>query len=183
MTRTAGLVQSEPRLLRCAAFLAVVLLLAGCATLRPQVERVPSEAWPHPEDTTLGRNADAKLAASHGDSGFLLLDSGMDALAARGALAESCRAHTRSAVLHRSRERDHTIVDLPGVARRRARRPRALLVDDLSAAGKELHLGTRRTSQYPGACFQPVLHAGSAEAAADPRVHRKRRAAEPPHAQ
>jgi hypothetical protein len=54
--------------------------------LLTDVERVRSQAWPNPEDTTLARGATARLAASAGDSGFLLLDSGMDALTARAAL-------------------------------------------------------------------------------------------------
>lgn len=75
--------------LRNAACFAVVLLLAGCATFRTDVERVSSEAWPRPDETTLGRDAAKQLAASPGQSGFRLLDSGLHAFAARAALAEA----------------------------------------------------------------------------------------------
>ena len=131
----------RPRfVLRWVAFLAVALLVAGCATLRPEVARVPSKAWPHPENTTLGRNAAAKLAASPGDSGFLLLDSGMDALAARGALAELAE-HTLDLQYYIVRESATTRLLIYRVLRAAERGVRVrLLVDDLSAAGKELHL-------------------------------------------
>ena len=123
-----------------AVFVAIVLLTAGCATLRPGVERVPSQAWPHPEDTTSGRNAAAKLVASPGDCGFLLLDSGMDALAARGALAELAE-HTLNLQYYIVRESATTQLLIYRVLRAAERGVRVrLLVDDLSAAGKELHL-------------------------------------------
>jgi putative cardiolipin synthase len=126
--------------LRYAAVLAGALLLAGCATLRIDVERLPSQAWPRPEDTTLGRGAIARLAASPGDSGFLLLDSGMDALTARAALAEAAE-RTLDLQYYIVRESATTQLLIYRVLRAADRGVRVrLLVDDLSAAGKELHL-------------------------------------------
>jgi putative cardiolipin synthase len=123
-----------------AAVLVTALLLAGCATLRSDVERVPSQAWPHLEDTSLGREATARLAASPGDSAFLLLDSGMDALTARAALAEAAE-HTLDLQYYIVRESATTQILIHRVLRAAERGVRVrLLVDDLSAAGKELHL-------------------------------------------
>jgi cardiolipin synthase C len=125
---------------RYAAVLATALLFAGCATLRTDVERVPSQAWAHPEDTGLGRGATARLAASPGDSGFLLLDSGMNALTARAALAEAAE-HTLDLQYYIVRESATTQMLIYRVLRAADRGVRVrLLVDDLSATGKELHL-------------------------------------------
>ena len=87
----------------------------------------------------MGRGAAARLAASHGDSGFLLLDSGMDAFAARAALAEAAE-HTLDLqyyIVHESATTQLLIYRLLRAADRGVRV--RLLVDDLSAAGKELH--------------------------------------------
>ena len=117
-----------------------MLLTAGCATLRTDIERVPSQAWPDPEHTTLGRGAATRIAASSGNSGFLLLDSGMDALAARAALAEAAE-HTLDLQYYIVRESATTRMLIYRVLRAAERGVRVrLLVDDLSAAGRELHL-------------------------------------------
>ncbi len=126
-----------------AVLLAAVLLIAGCATLRTDVERTPTHAWPAPEDTTLGRAAAARLAAAAaGSSGFLLLDSGGDALSARAALAEVAE-HTLDLQYYIVRESATTqaLIFRVLLAADRGVRVR-LLVDDLNIAGREFDLAS-----------------------------------------
>ena len=126
--------------MRSAVVLAAALLVVGCATLRTDVERVPSLAWSRPGETTLGTSATARLAGSPGDSGFLLLDSGLDAFAARAALAESAERtlDLQYYIIHESATSKILIYRVLRAAERGVRV--RILVDDLSAAGKELHL-------------------------------------------
>jgi putative cardiolipin synthase len=63
------------------------LLLAGCAGL-PSVERAESHALPGAEATRLAKARDSILSTHPGESAFLPLVSGVDALLARIALAE-----------------------------------------------------------------------------------------------
>lgn len=147
--------------LRNAACFAVVLLLAGCATFRIDVERVPSEAWPRPDETTLGRNLAERLAASPGQSGFRLLDSGFDAFAARAALAEAAE-RTLDLQYYIVREDMTTQLLLYEALRAADRGVRVrLLVDDMYAAGKDFDLAT--FSAHPNIearIFNPFLARG-----------------------
>jgi len=68
---------------------ALLMTIAGCATLPKDYPREFSRAWELPQETKLGR-AIAPAAGQHtGKSGFHLLGSGMDAFVARMALAEA----------------------------------------------------------------------------------------------
>jgi putative cardiolipin synthase len=70
----------------CVLFL--MLISAGCTTIRKNYPRPESLTWPKPEETSLGRKY-AKEQASHPDqSGFCLLSTGMDAFLARAYLAD-----------------------------------------------------------------------------------------------
>ncbi|HZL45003.1 MAG TPA: phospholipase D family protein [Opitutaceae bacterium] len=77
---------------RLAWFLGPGLLLAfasGCATLHPTAPAPPSFAFEHPEATRLGR-AVAQAEQRHpGESGFGLLEYGLESLVARAALADA----------------------------------------------------------------------------------------------
>jgi putative cardiolipin synthase len=65
----------------------VLLLLFGCATLPENIDRPPSKAFNHTENTAIGSGI-AKQAAEHpGKSGFLLLENGLDAFVGRAVLA------------------------------------------------------------------------------------------------
>jgi putative cardiolipin synthase len=65
----------------------LLLALVGCATLPENVDRQPSEAFTDTGDTTTG-SAIAEATSDHpGQSGFLLLESGLDAFVARAVLA------------------------------------------------------------------------------------------------
>jgi len=68
---------------------ALLMIIAGCATLPKDVAREPSHARDRPQETKLGRALAADIARHPGMSGFHLLGSGMDAFVARMALAEA----------------------------------------------------------------------------------------------
>lgn len=67
----------------------LVLVASGCASLRPEVARVPSYAIADAERATLGRVFAAQAAEYPGMSGFQVMASGQSAFMARAALAES----------------------------------------------------------------------------------------------
>jgi cardiolipin synthase C len=68
--------------------LAATLLIGGCASLPENIERTESHALSGTETTRLGRIAQPMLKAHPGESGFLPLQNGIDALLARMVLAE-----------------------------------------------------------------------------------------------
>ena len=67
---------------------AILILAVGCASLPDEVERVPSSAFTQPELTFLGRYFADGLSAHPGETGFLVLDTGKQALMARLAVIE-----------------------------------------------------------------------------------------------
>jgi putative cardiolipin synthase len=79
------------RLLDFAAAVVIVIVAAGCASVRFDVVRVPSAAFDQPGSTALGQAYAQQLDSAAGPSGFHLLVSGPEAFAARGALAESAQ--------------------------------------------------------------------------------------------
>lgn len=79
---------------RCAGvcMLALALaLLAGCASVLPEVPRTPSQALDDPRQTLLARSFAGPLASGPRRSGVHLLVSGQEAFAARAVLAESAQ--------------------------------------------------------------------------------------------
>ena len=77
---------------RFARFLLPVLLLAsssGCATLHPTVSVPPTFAFAHPETTRLGRALAPAQQRHPGQSGFGILEYGLESLVARAALADT----------------------------------------------------------------------------------------------
>ncbi|MGD8588246.1 MAG: phospholipase D family protein [Chromatiales bacterium] len=62
--------------------------LTGCSSLPEQVERTRSSAFTDTQHTLLAQAFQDDLAEHHGQSGFLLLGSGLDAFVARAVLAE-----------------------------------------------------------------------------------------------
>lgn len=84
-----GAVRWRNSLVALPAMLALLLMVSGCASLRPTVPRVPSYAIADGELTTLGRVFSAQ-AAEHPDlSGFQVMAAGQTALVARAALADA----------------------------------------------------------------------------------------------
>ena len=120
---------------------AVLLLLAGCIGLPLEVAQVPSEAFPHPEQTSLGRAFASELMARPGKSGVYVLDVGTDAFLARAALAD---ATERSLDLQyysmRSGRTTQELVARLAAAATRGVRVR-LLLDGLDAAGRNREIG------------------------------------------
>jgi cardiolipin synthase C len=110
----------------------LALLLAGCASLSRDVERVPSQALEDPGDTALGRLVAAQQPGPD-LSGFQLVPSGMRAYAARLALVE--RAEHTLDLQYYSIERDSLTRALFVAIRQAAERGVRirLLIDDLSA--------------------------------------------------
>lgn len=77
----------KPGLSHCLSVLSV-LILAGCAGLPDNGSRVESRALIATGDTRLGRAAAAYLDGRSRGSGFVLLESGLDAFVARAGLAD-----------------------------------------------------------------------------------------------
>ena len=159
--------RSDPRRWVCRAVAAlglaviVTLMSAACTTPRLDVPRPPSEAWPHPEETALGQAFGKQLADHPGQSGFYLLDSGMDAFSMRAGLAQNAQ---------RTLDLQYYIVSADTTtqlllyrvlsAAQRGVRVR-LLVDDLYALGKDFELAT--FSAHPSIevrVFNPFLRRG-----------------------
>ena len=69
--------------------IAALLLVNGCASLPADIERSESYALRDTETTRLGQVGQAMLKAHPGESGFLPLRNGVDALVMRMALAEA----------------------------------------------------------------------------------------------
>jgi putative cardiolipin synthase len=77
---------------RLARFLIPGLLFAfvsGCATLHPTTPAPPSFAFEHPEATSLGRALAPAQQRHPGESGFGILEYGLESLVARAALADA----------------------------------------------------------------------------------------------
>src|SRR3970040_940742 len=128
-----------PSGLRIAVVLCLAVMLAACAAPRRDVPRPPSQAWPHPEETALGRGF---VRANNGQSAFHLLVSGMEAFAVRAALAESAQ-RTLDLQYYILSEDTTTQLLLYRVLRAAERGVRVrLLVDDLYALGKDFDLAT-----------------------------------------
>jgi putative cardiolipin synthase len=122
------------------ATLCLAAALTGCASPRRDVPQPHSAAWPHPEETALGRALGDSLAGHKDQSGFYLLDSGMDALSIRAGLAENAQ-HTLDLQYYILHEDATTQLLLYRALRAAQRGVRVrLLIDDLYAGGRDLEL-------------------------------------------
>ena len=72
-----------------AVMLALLLMVGGCASLRPDFPRVPSHAIADGEHTSLGRVFAAQASQHPGLSGFQVMATGQSAFAMRAALADT----------------------------------------------------------------------------------------------
>ena len=144
------------------AALCLVATAAACTTPRLDVPRPFSEAWPHPEETTLGREFGKKLAGHPGQSGVYPLASGMEAFTLRASLAESAE-RTLDLQYYIVQQDTTTQLLLYRVLRAAHRGVRVrLLIDDLYALGKDFDLAT--FSAYPNIevrVFNPFVHRGA----------------------
>jgi putative cardiolipin synthase len=144
------------------AALCVAITSAACTTPRLDVPRPFSEAWPRPEETTLGREFGKELAGHPGQSGVYLLASGMEAFTLRASLAESAE-RTLDLQYYIVQQDTTTQLLLYRVLRAAHRGVRVrLLIDDLYALGKDFDLAT--FSAYPNIevrVFNPFVHRGA----------------------
>lgn len=140
----------------------LAVTLAACTAPRFDLPRLPSEAWPRPEETALGREFGKQLASSPGQSGFYVLDSGIDAFGMRAGLAENAQ-HTLDLQYYIVSEDTTTQLLLYHVLRAAERGVRVrFLIDDLYALGKDFDLATY--AAHPNVevrVFNPFLRRGS----------------------
>jgi len=69
----------------------LILLTAGCATIPPCIEKMPSNAFDAGETTSLGRLLSSQAGRHPGKSGFHFLDTGEEAFIQRSMLADAAR--------------------------------------------------------------------------------------------
>lgn len=120
---------------------AALLVVSGCVTPRMDVARTPSEAFSHPDRTTLGRAYAAPLSGRPGESGIHVLDVGTDAFLARAALADAAeRALDLQYYSMRNGRTTRLLADRLVAAARRGVRVR-LLLDGMDAAGQNREIG------------------------------------------
>ena len=119
---------------------ALTALVAGCASVRFDTERVTSYAFDQPLLTPLGQTYLPQFANRPGQSGFHLLVSGQDAFAARAALSES--SHRTLDLQYYIVAQDKTATKLLYSALRAAQRGVRvrLLIDDMNAGNREFDL-------------------------------------------
>ena len=137
-----NLARAASRAIRETLAIAIVALLAACATPLIDVPRPQSRAIDHPEQTFLGRTFAAQLSATPGESGFRLLVSGQEAFLARAASAESAQRSLDLQYYAVADDATATLLLYRALrAAERGVRVR-LLVDDLSAVGRDVDLAT-----------------------------------------
>ena len=148
-------------LLAAISALCLAATLTGCAGLRRDVPRPPSEAWLHPEETALGRALGNQIAEHDGQSGFYLLGTGLEALSMRAGLAENTQ-RTLDLQYYTLQEDVTTQLLLYRVLRAAKRGVRVrLLIDDMFAVGRDFDLAT--FSAHPNIevrLFNPFLNRG-----------------------
>lgn len=138
-------------MIRPIGFLSIWLLLLallGCATLPENVDRPLSKAFTDTGDTAIG-SVIAKETSDHpGQSGFLLLENGLDAFVARGVLARFAeRSIDVQYYLYHDDLVGRLLTDQLVQAADRGVRVR-LLVDDMDLSGRDLGLAV--LDAHPG---------------------------------
>ncbi len=118
--------------------LVALFLFSGCATLPQGFDRPTSFAYTDTEDTAFGKIRRDERLAHPGQSGFLLLGSGLDAFVARVVLANIAeRSIDAQYYLYHDDLVGRLFTDLLLKAADRGVRVR-LLVDDMDLAGRDL---------------------------------------------
>ena len=118
-------------------WLLLVPLMAGCSASLPPVDHGPDRMTPVTDSTALSELSDQQLGADSGQPGFLMLDSGRDALLARAALIEM--ADERLDAQYYIWDDDHSgryLASRLVAAANRGVQVR-LLLDDINVSGKE----------------------------------------------
>ena len=118
--------------------LAVLLVLAGCASLPENVGRTTSHAYTDTEDTRLGQSRRDEIDRHPGESGFVVLGNGLDAFVARALLASRAeRSIDAQYYLLHDDLTGRLFIDQLIKAADRGVRVR-LLVDDMDLGGRTL---------------------------------------------
>jgi putative cardiolipin synthase len=121
-----------------AVILLLALLLAGCASLPDNSKRTASYAFTDTADSSLGRGLAQFRRQYPGEDGCLLLGNGLDAFAARAALAQaSGRSLDVQPYLYHDDLVGGLFTAVLWQAVERGVRVR-LLVDDMDLAGRDL---------------------------------------------
>ena len=115
-----------------------LFLINGCATLPEDFDRPATYAYTDTDDTRMGRALRDEKLSHHGQSGFFLLGSGLDAFVARAVLAHSAeRSIDLQYYLFHNDLTGRLFVDQLLKAADRGVRVR-LLVDDMDLGGRDL---------------------------------------------
>ncbi len=119
--------------------LTTLLALTGCATLPKGFEKPVSTVIKDTGDTAVGRGLRAKLSAHPGQSGFLMLGSGLDAFVARAVLSHVAERSIDAQyyLFHNDLTGRLLIYQLMKAADRGVRV--RLLVDDMDLAGRDMN--------------------------------------------
>ena len=126
---------------------AVILMVAGCATLPKDFDRPESYALPDTANTFFGKTRIEERAAHPGKSGFHLLAKGLDAFVARAVLSHNAeRSIDVQYYLYHDDLIGKLFTDLLLKAADRGVRVR-LLVDDMDLAGRDL--GAAAVDSHP----------------------------------
>jgi putative cardiolipin synthase len=130
--------QAKPNYLTRSLFCFVLLLASGCASLPENVYRTESFAYTDTATTRLGKSRSAEKRAHPGQSGFLLLNNGLDAFVARALLAQGAdrSIDAQYYLLHNDLTGALFIDQLIKAADRGVRV--RLLVDDMDLAGRDV---------------------------------------------
>ncbi len=121
---------------------ALAWALLGGRTLRPTYKTRPSHALSNPETTRLGRLFAEAAAANAGRSGFLLLESGLDAFLMRALLADAAEGtlDVQYYILHDDTTGKLFMDHLLAAADRGVRV--RLLLDDTATLGRDFAIAT-----------------------------------------
>ena len=125
------------KIIHLVAILAL-FLIGGCATLPKDFDRPESYAYTDTDDTSFGKARRDEMLAHPGQSGFLLLGSGLDAFVARALLAHGAeRSIDAQYYLYHDDLTGRLFTDVLLKAADRGVRVR-LLVDDMDLEGRDL---------------------------------------------
>lgn len=146
----------------CRLLIATLMLLpAGCATVRLDWPRAPSQAFAHPEQTALGRAFADRLTARPEYSGFHVLDTGAEAAQARAALADAAERtlDLQYFIVQHDRTTALLMQRIVGAAQRGVRV--RILLDDVHGPNRDFALAaTAADPRIEVRLFNPLLQRG-----------------------
>ena len=141
--------------------LIVLILISGCASLPQNFDRPVSHAYMDTGDTSLGKARRSEIDAHKEESGFLLLDNGLDAFVARAVLAGRAeRSIDLQYFMYHNDLVANLLTDQLIKAADRGVRIR-ILVDDIDMGGRDL--GAAAMDNYPNIevrLLNPFLRGG-----------------------